>query len=68
MNATDVIALVEQLPASERLRVLTYFRQQDQATLAEVPPPGGSVDDPAFQAAATRVFAEHRTLFELLAK
>jgi len=68
MNATDIIALVEQLPSSERLRVLTYFRQQDQAPMSELPTPGGSVDDPAFQAAATRVFAEHRTLFELLAK
>jgi hypothetical protein len=68
MTANAVIEAIENLPSGERAKVAAYLRDLDAGSLRDAPMDPASANDPAFLAAADRVFTTHKKLFELLAQ
>ena len=68
MTANAVIEAIEKLPSGERAKVAAYLRDLDAGLLRGAPMDPASANDPAFLAAADRVFTRHKKLFELLAQ
>ncbi len=68
MTANAVIEAIENLPPSERTKVVSYLFDHKESSLTVVPADPASARDAEFLAATDRVFTRHKKLFELLAQ